>query len=43
MIDTTIENGGKPKVEFCMFVFLKFISSVTPSIEYDFTADLELD
>lgn len=43
MIDTTIENGGKPKVEFCMFVFLKFISSVTPTIEYDFTADLELD
>lgn len=43
MIDTIIENGGKPKVEFSLFVFLKFISSVTPTIEYDNTVDLELD
>lgn len=43
IIDTIIENGGKPRVEFSMFVFLKFISSVTPTIEYDFTVDLELD
>ena len=43
MIDTMIENGGKPKVEFSLFVFLKFISSVTPTIEYDNTVDLELD
>lgn len=35
MIDTMIENGGKPMVEFSLFVFLKFISSVTPTIEYD--------
>jgi hypothetical protein len=26
-----------------MFVFLKFISSVVPTIEYDFTMDLELE
>jgi hypothetical protein len=26
-----------------MFVFLKFISSVVPTIEYDFTMDLDLD
>jgi hypothetical protein len=26
-----------------MFIFLKFISSVTPTIEYDFTVELELD
>jgi hypothetical protein len=25
-----------------LFVFLKFISSVVPTIEYDFTIDLEL-
>lgn len=43
MIDTMIENGGKPRVEFSLFVFLKFISSVTPTIEYDNTVDLELD
>lgn len=43
MIDTMIENGGKPRVEFSLLVFLKFISSVTPTIEYDNTVDLELD
>ncbi len=43
IIDTIIENGGKPKVDFSLFVFLKFISSVTPTIEYDNTVDLELD
>jgi ubiquitin-like-conjugating enzyme ATG3 len=43
LIDVIIENGGKPRVEFSLFVFLKFISSVTPTIEYDFTVDLELD
>jgi len=26
-----------------LFVFLKFISSVVPTIEYDFTIDLELE
>ncbi len=43
IISVIVENGGKPRVEFSLFVFLKFISSVTPTIEYDFTVDLELD
>lgn len=43
IIDTIIDNGGKPRVESSMFFFLKFISAVTPTIEYDFTIDLELD
>ena len=43
MIDLIQSNGGKPKVEFSMFIFLKFISSVTPTIEYDFSVELELD
>jgi hypothetical protein len=43
MLDLIISNGGKPKVEFSMFIFLKFISSVTPTIEYDFTVDLDLE
>ena len=43
MLDLILNNGGKPKVEFSMFIFLKFISSVTPTIEYDFTVELELD
>ena len=43
IIDTIMENGGEPKVEQCLFVFLKFISSVVPTIHYDFTVDLELE
>ncbi len=43
IIDTITFNGGTPHVHTSMFVFLKFISSVVPTIEYDFTMDLELD
>lgn len=43
MINTISDNGGKPKVEFSLFIFLKFIQSVTPTIQYDNTVDLELD
>lgn len=43
IIDTIIQNGGQPQVTQSMFVFLKFISSVVPTIQYDFTVDLELE
>ena len=43
IIDTITDNGGSPKPHQSLFVFLKFISSVVPTIEYDFTVDLELD
>ena len=43
IIDTIEQNGGKAQVHQSLFVFLKFISSVVPTIEYDFTLDLELD
>ena len=43
LIDTVVQNKGEPKVEFSLFFFLKFISSVTPTIEYDNTVNLELD
>jgi ubiquitin-like-conjugating enzyme ATG3 len=43
IIDTITLNGGTPQVHQSMFVFLKFISSVVPTIEYDFTMDLELE
>lgn len=43
IVDTVIQNGGKPEVTQSIFVFLKFISSVVPTIQYDFTVDLELD
>ena len=32
IIAVIVENGGKPRAEFSLFVFLKFISSVTPTI-----------
>lgn len=43
IIDTIQSNGGTPQVHQSLFVFLKFISSVVPTIEYDFTIDLELE
>lgn len=43
IIDTICANGGEPQVTQCLFVFLKFISSVVPTIQYDFTVDLELE
>jgi ubiquitin-like-conjugating enzyme ATG3 len=43
MIDTVAGNGGEIKPHQSLFTFLKFISSVVPTIEYDFTVDLELD
>jgi len=42
IIDTIKGNGGKAEVHQAMFFFLKFISSVIPTIEYDFTIDAEL-
>ena len=43
IIDTIAENGGKAEVRHAMFVFLKFISSVVPTLEYDYTVDLDLE
>ena len=43
IIDTISENGGRAEVHQAMFVFLKFISSVVPTIEYDYTVDMELE
>ena len=42
IIDTMAANGKKAEVRQAMFVFLKFISSIIPTIEYDFTIDMEL-
>jgi len=36
------EEGLKPRHDLALFVFLKFISSVVPTIDYDFTMDIEL-
>lgn len=42
LIDVATENGAKIEVHHAMFIFLKFISSVVPTMEYDFTVDVEL-
>lgn len=42
MIDVMINNGKTPKVEQYLFLFIKFIQSVVPTIEYDYTTDVEI-
>lgn len=42
MTDLMIENGKEPTVDMYLFIFLKFLSSVIPTIQYDFTEDIEL-
>lgn len=42
LLDVALENNTKIEVHHAMFIFLKFISSVVPTMEYDFTVDIEL-
>ena len=35
------KSGGTPSVENYLFIFLKFISSIIPTINYDFTMEVE--
>jgi len=41
LIDVASDNGIQIEVHQAMFIFLKFISSVVPTMEYDFTIDFE--
>jgi len=34
--------GKEPRPDFYLFIFLKFLSAVIPSIEYDNTFDLDI-
>lgn len=43
LINKAEENGGKIEPHQALFVFLKFMSSVMPTIEYDFTQDIHLE
>ena len=39
----TIEEGGTPvKPEVALFIFLKFIATVIPTVQFDLTGDLWL-
>jgi ubiquitin-like-conjugating enzyme ATG3 len=42
VIDDWVEQGLQPRHDLALFVFLKFISGVVPTINYDFTMDIEL-
>ena len=42
IINALIAAGKSPSVEQYLFIFLKFIQSVIPTIEYDFTMDIDI-
>jgi len=41
VVQDWIEQGIKPRHDLAIFVFLKFISGIVPTINYDFTMDIE--
>ena len=43
VINTWKEKNIPIRSDLCLFVFLKFISGVVPTINYDFTFDLEMN
>ena len=42
IVEALKECGDVPSVEQYMFIFLKFIQSVIPTIEYDYTVDVQV-
>lgn len=42
VVDSWIERGIKPRHDLALLALLKFISSVMPTIEYDFTMDIDM-
>jgi len=42
VVQRTIESGKTPRVDQYLFIFLKFIHAAIPTIEYDYTIDMEL-
>lgn len=41
IIQALVDAGRVPEVDQYLFIFLKFIQSVVPTIEYDFTIDVQ--
>lgn len=37
-----ISNGMEPRHDLALFVLLKIVSSVVPTLNYDFTIDIEM-
>ncbi len=42
IINALLEANKKPNVDQYLFIFLKFIQSVVPTIEYDYTMDVDV-
>ncbi|GLT84343.1 hypothetical protein SLE2022_025790 [Rubroshorea leprosula] len=42
IIDVLMSRGVEPEVDKYLFLFLKFVASVIPTIEYDYTKDFDL-
>ncbi|KAK1307382.1 Autophagy-related protein 3 [Acorus calamus] len=42
IIEVILSSGAEPEVDKYLFIFLKFVASVIPTIEYDYTMDFEL-
>ncbi|KAM7274060.1 hypothetical protein ACFE04_028724 [Oxalis oulophora] len=42
IIDVLMSNGVEPEVDKYLFLFLKFMASVIPTIEYDYTMDFDM-
>lgn len=41
IVDMMQEGGGEMRVEQYLFVFLKFMASIIPTIEYDHTLSVK--
>ncbi|KAH7352991.1 hypothetical protein KP509_19G073900 [Ceratopteris richardii] len=42
IIDVLLSRGVEPEVDKYLFLFLKFVASVIPTIEYDYTMDFDM-
>ncbi|KAF3795181.1 Autophagy-related protein 3 [Nymphaea thermarum] len=42
IIDVLMSHGVEPEVDKYLFLFLKFVASVIPTIEYDYTIDFDM-
>lgn len=41
IVDMMADGGGEPQVEHYLFVFLKFMASIIPTVEYDHTLGIK--
>jgi len=41
IVHRQMESGKEPRVDQYLFLFLKFLSAVIPTIEYDYTIEME--